>query len=141
MKKKAISKKAVVKKTPAEKGKTKKAAPKVQKKETVPEPEQEIIDEECCCSECDSEPIEKNPARSYVLRDIWFESLGQVIDEEDDVRRFRRDGRSVGAHGDAHCCRRKSRRVISPVPCHSYKPAAGLHFADKLKLCFRSSLS
>jgi hypothetical protein len=77
-----VTKKAVVKKAPAEKGKTKKAAPKAPKKEVAPEPEPELIEEDCCCSDCDSEPIEKNPARSYVLRDIWYESLGQVIDEE-----------------------------------------------------------
>jgi hypothetical protein len=77
-------------KTKAKKGKS---APKKTKAETKPKkivevkPEEtvEIIEESCSCGcegEHEHDPIMKNPMRSYVLRDIWYEGLNQVIEEE-----------------------------------------------------------
>ncbi|QLH75429.1 MAG: hypothetical protein HPY73_08295 [Methanomassiliicoccales archaeon] len=60
----------------------KKTANKPSKKEV---PVMEEVNEEhehsCGCG-CEADPIEKNPARAYVLRDIWFDSLNKVIEEE-----------------------------------------------------------
>ena len=77
-------------KTKAKKGK---AAPKKTKAETKPkkavavEPEEivETVEDSCSCGcegEHEHDPIMKNPMRSYVLRDIWYEGLNQVIEEE-----------------------------------------------------------
>ena len=77
-------------KTKAKKGKS---APKKTKAEPKPkkavevEPEEivEMDDESCSCGcegEHEHDPIMKNPMRSYVLRDIWYEGLNQVIEEE-----------------------------------------------------------
>ncbi len=77
-------------KTKAKKGKS---APKKTKAEPKPkkvvevEPEEivEMVDESCSCGcegEHEHDPIMKNPMRSYVLRDIWYEGLNQVIEEE-----------------------------------------------------------
>ena len=77
-------------KTKAKKGKS---APKKTKAETKPkkvvevEPEEtvEMVEESCSCGcegEHEHDPIMKNPMRSYVLRDIWYEGLNQVIEEE-----------------------------------------------------------
>ena len=77
-------------KTKAKKGKS---APKKTKAEPKPkkvvevEPEEtvEMVEESCSCGcegEHEHDPIMKNPMRSYVLRDIWYEGLNQVIDEE-----------------------------------------------------------
>jgi len=77
-------------KTKAKKGKS---APKKTKAETKPKnivevkPEEtvEMIEESCSCGcegEHEHDPIMKNPMRSYVLRDIWYEGLNQVIEEE-----------------------------------------------------------
>ncbi len=77
-------------KTKAKKGKS---APKKTKAEPKPkkvvevEPEEivELVDESCSCGcegEHEHDPIMKNPMRSYVLRDIWYEGLNQVIEEE-----------------------------------------------------------
>ena len=77
-------------KTKAKKGKS---APKKTKAETKPKkivevkPEEtvEMVEESCSCGcegEHEHDPIMKNPMRSYVLRDIWYEGLNQVIEEE-----------------------------------------------------------
>ena len=77
-------------KTKAKKGK---AAPKKTKAETKSkkvvevEPEEivETVEDSCSCGcegEHEHDPIMKNPMRSYVLRDIWYEGLNQVIEEE-----------------------------------------------------------
>ncbi len=77
-------------KTKAKKGKS---APKKTKAEPKPkkvvevEPEEtvEMVEESCSCGcegEHEHDPIMKNPMRSYVLRDIWYEGLNQVIEEE-----------------------------------------------------------
>ncbi|OPY31000.1 MAG: hypothetical protein A4E32_01982 [Methanomassiliicoccales archaeon PtaU1.Bin124] len=80
-------KKATKAKTKEEKPKAK-AAPK-KKPVAKPEPvveehvhEHEHDEECCCCEEDGDDPIEKNSCRSYLLRDIWFEGLNQVVEEE-----------------------------------------------------------
>jgi hypothetical protein len=66
--------------------KKKKAEPKPKKAVEVEEMEEiETVVDSCSCGcegEHEHDPILKNPARSYVLRDIWFEGLSQVIEEE-----------------------------------------------------------
>ncbi len=77
-------------KTKAKKGKSApkktKAEPKPKKAvEVEPEETVEIVEESCSCGcegEHEHDPIMKNPMRSYVLRDIWYEGLNQVIEEE-----------------------------------------------------------
>jgi hypothetical protein len=68
---------AAPKKAPAPKKAKVKAAP------VVEESHEDFEEHEhtCGCG-CESDPIEKNPSRSYILREIWFDSLCQVIDEE-----------------------------------------------------------
>ena len=77
-------------KTKAKKGKS---APKKPKAETKPkkvvevkqEETVEMVEESCSCGcegEHEHDPIMKNPMRSYVLRDIWYEGLNQVIEED-----------------------------------------------------------
>jgi len=74
------------KKATQAKAKAKKTKPKAAPKKKVEEPVQEVHehehDEECCCCEEGDDPIEKNSCRSYLLRDIWFEGLNQVVEEE-----------------------------------------------------------
>jgi hypothetical protein len=44
-----------------------------------------MVEESCSCGcegEHEHDPIMKNPMRSYVLRDIWYEGLNLVIEEE-----------------------------------------------------------
>lgn len=65
-------------------GGKKKAEPKPKKAVEV-EVVKEMVTDPCSCGfegEHEHDPIDKNPARSYVLRDIWYEGLSQVIDEE-----------------------------------------------------------
>jgi len=80
--KKKTTEVASKKKTAAPK---KAAAPKKTKAKVKPVIEEQEMHEEhehsCGCG-CDSDPIEKNPSRAYILREIWFDSLSQVIDEE-----------------------------------------------------------
>ena len=77
-------------KAKAKKGKD---APKKKKAEAKPkkvvevEPEEiiETTEDSCSCGcegEHEHDPIMKNPMRSYVLRDIWYDGLNQVIEEE-----------------------------------------------------------
>ena len=73
MEKKGKSKKVTSK--PAKKSTTKKVS---NPKKVEEKPEPVTVEEEIC----EVDPIEKNPARAYMLRDVWFESLSQVIDEE-----------------------------------------------------------
>jgi hypothetical protein len=75
------------KKATQAKSKAKKPKPKAAPKKKVEEAPVEAIhehehDEECCCCEEGDDPIEKNSCRSYLLRDIWFEGLNQVVEEE-----------------------------------------------------------
>lgn len=75
------------KKATQAKSKAKKSKPKAApKKKVVEAPVEEVHehehDEECCCCEEGDDPIEKNSCRSYLLRDIWFEGLNQVVEEE-----------------------------------------------------------
>ena len=77
-------------KTKAKKGKSAPKKTKVEPKpkkvvEVEPEETVEMVDESCSCGcegEHEHDPIMKNPMRSYVLRDIWYEGLNQVIEEE-----------------------------------------------------------
>ncbi|HSV42650.1 MAG TPA: hypothetical protein VLH13_04485 [Methanomassiliicoccales archaeon] len=81
-----VTKKQSGKKAPVEKAKPKKAAPKATKAKPQQVPEPEPVEEHvhsCGCGcEDENEVLDNNPARSYILRDVWFDSLCQVIDEE-----------------------------------------------------------
>ena len=60
---------------------------KVEKKEEEEQPEacgheEHEHDETCGCAESEGVVFKNNPARSYALFDIWFESLMQTIDEQ-----------------------------------------------------------
>lgn len=73
------------KKATQAKSKAKKSKPKAAPKKKVEEPVEEVHEhehDECCCCEEGDDPIEKNSCRSYLLRDIWFEGLNQVVEEE-----------------------------------------------------------
>jgi hypothetical protein len=77
-------------KTKAKKGKSAPKKPKAETKpkkvvEVKPEETVEMVEDSCSCGcegEHEHDPIMKNPMRSYVLRDIWYEGLNQVIEEE-----------------------------------------------------------
>ncbi|MFA5312052.1 MAG: hypothetical protein WC375_01895 [Methanomassiliicoccales archaeon] len=68
---------AAPKKAPAPKKTKAKAEPVIEDSHE----DSEEHEHTCGCG-CESDPIEKNPSRSYILREIWFDSLSQVIDEE-----------------------------------------------------------
>jgi hypothetical protein len=67
---------------PGKKSTPKKAEKAVKKEKKAPEPKEEHVhDEECECEEPD-ELIAKNPSRAYALKDLWLESLANVVDSE-----------------------------------------------------------
>jgi hypothetical protein len=68
----------------AKKKTTPKKAEKVvaKKKKAAPKPKEEHVhSEECGCAEPD-ELVSKNPSRAYALKDLWYESLTNVVEEE-----------------------------------------------------------
>ena len=78
------TKPAVKKPAPKKKAVVKKPVKKVEEKSVAEEVMEQVHEHEehCeCCSGDDS--AEKNGPRSYVLRDVWYESLNEVIDKED----------------------------------------------------------
>jgi len=75
----AAKKPAPKKKTPA-----KKPVKKVEEKTVVEEVMEQVHEHSEHCECCEGEDVsEKNGPRSYVLRDVWYESLTEVINKED----------------------------------------------------------
>lgn len=70
-------------KAPAKQAKEKPAEKRQPKGKKVEAHEAEHVhDDECGCEEATEELFGKNAQRSYALKDLWFESLSQVVDEQ-----------------------------------------------------------
>ncbi len=80
--KKTVTKPAAKKPAPKKKAAVKKPVKKVEEKTVAEEVMEQVHEHSEHCECCGGDSSEKNGPRSYVLRDVWYESLSEVISKE-----------------------------------------------------------
>ncbi len=80
--KKNVTKPAAKKPAPKKKAAVKKPVKKTEGKTVAEEVDEQVHEHSEHCECCSGDSSEKNGPRSYVLRDVWYESLSEVISKE-----------------------------------------------------------